>query len=108
MRQVLGVMCLVGAILTAPNVAPLRFGYVIGIVDSIEFLRLIDRQAPSTLVVDSPSSRLVALIDRCLGQRMTREQVVEIVDKYVRDHPGEWHYQMPDLVLSALRAACSP
>jgi hypothetical protein len=118
MRRVLVVMCLV---FTAPEIAtgvtgnewrelsePMRFGYVVGVSESVQFLRLFDRQAPSALPVDNPSSRLIALLDRCAWKRMTSEPVVEIVDRYVNDHPAEWHYQMPELVLSALRAACSP
>jgi hypothetical protein len=127
MNRLLAATYLIGAICVTPGVAtgqaataitrgnewrelsePMRFGYVIGVIESADWLRLVDRAAPPLVRVDSPTSRLVGLLETCEGKGMTREQLVAMVDKYLKDHPEKWHLLMPELVLSALRAACSP
>ena len=49
----------------------------------------------------------VSRMSRC-GRRpgVTRGQNVEVVTKYLRDHPEHWHQPMAAIVFVALREAC--
>jgi hypothetical protein len=37
---------------------------------------------------------------------MTDEQVVEIVNKFLKDNPGRWHESMNILAWTAMKASC--
>ena len=44
-------------------------------------------------------------LDDCLRQR-NNGQVAAMVEKFVRDRPGEWHFPFSVLVSNAMEAAC--
>jgi hypothetical protein len=64
------------------------------------------RASPTSTTENSLLARIVEKLERCAGDRMTREQAVAIVEKYVTDHPEEWHLPMAGLVLIAIGEAC--
>jgi hypothetical protein len=64
------------------------------------------RASPTSTTENSSLARIVEKLERCAGDRMTREQAVAIVEKYVTDHPEEWHLPMAGLVLIALGEGC--
>lgn len=46
-------------------------------------------------------------IARCItSKRMSRGQTQAIADKYIQDHPSEWHNEMSATVWSAMMEAC--
>ena len=49
---------------------------------------------------------LIGNIVRCTVGKMPFGQRRAIVDKYVADHPADWHKDMSMLVWSAVQAAC--
>ena len=41
----------------------------------------------------------------CIAERVTMGQVLEVVRKYLKDHPEELHLRASDLVIKALQTA---
>jgi hypothetical protein len=87
-----------------PLAAEARAMYVLGVIDGVLEMGRHERSANPTL--SSLLARIVEKLERCAGDRMTREQAVAIVEKYVTDHPEQWHLSMADLVLIATGEAC--
>lgn len=87
--------------------AELRLWYVIGVVDGIlEATALLQAAEPRRPLGGNLFADFVARTRTCLVDTMTRMQVGAIVDKYVKDHPAQWHFPMTILTVSALREAC--
>jgi hypothetical protein len=51
-------------------------------------------------------SPFVKIIDCTAHRGMKSEQIFAIVQKWIDDHPQDWHVQMPELAMSALDDAC--
>jgi hypothetical protein len=81
----------------------LRMMYVVGVLEGWGFVSNTIRgsklKAPE---IDS----VFGDISRCAAGKMTQGQVVEIVDKWMRENPAKWHEEMPDLVWRAFSEAC--
>jgi hypothetical protein len=83
-----------------PNSA--RMLCVVGVIDGWHFMGL---------AVDEPSKqRMIGTFIRltsCVEKRqMTGEQILAIVEKYVTEHPEEWHERMEFIVFKTMSAAC--
>jgi hypothetical protein len=87
-----------------PLAAEARGLYVLGVIDGVLEMGRHERSANPTL--SSLLARIVEKLERCAGDRMTREQAVALVEKYVTDHPEQWQLSMADLVLIAMGDAC--
>jgi hypothetical protein len=87
-----------------PLAAEARGMYVLGVIDGVLEMSRHERSANPTL--GSLLARIVEKLERCAGDRMTREQAVGLVEKYVTDHPEQWQRSMADLVLIAMGDAC--
>ena len=87
-----------------PLAAEARAMYALGVIDGVLEMGRHERSANPTL--SSLLARIVEKLERCAGDRMTREQAVAIVEKYVTDHPEQWHLSMADLVLIAMGEGC--
>ena len=85
----------------------LKVVYVRGILDGWFQLEVIRMSAK----VESrfEDDVLYGSIVRCMaGRMMTGEQTKAIVDKYVNEHPAQWHEEMAFLVWMAMNEACKP
>ena len=83
-----------------------RFWYVIGAYDGTQLPQHLDRDLfPSA--PKSPTNMHLEGISACMKDT-PRDQVVAMVEKYVRDHPAEWLRPMPLLLFSTLSEACPP
>ncbi len=51
-------------------------------------------------------SSMTFLVD-CLKQGMTYNQVIAIVERYMREHPEKWHSQMSTLIFVGLSEMCT-
>jgi hypothetical protein len=52
---------------------------------------------------------LTRLFLECVSEGgRTYKQATAIVEKYVEDNPGKWHYRMAELVFIAVGEACPP
>jgi hypothetical protein len=90
-----------------PLAAAARGMYVLGVIDGVLEMASHERRAsPTSTTENSLLARIVEKLERCAGDRMTREQAVAIVEKYVTDHPEKWHLPMAGLVLIAMGEAC--
>lgn len=69
-------------------------GYVMGFIDGL-FVSVLHGAKKSTL----------RLIEQCVVG-MSDGQVVAILEKWLTDHPGQWHEQMNILANAAIREAC--
>ena len=78
----------------------LRAFYVLGIYEGMKAASPSQNGVVDTLLVRAYT---------CVGGgRMTNGQVAAIVEKYVNDHPEQWHFAMTTLTLGALAESCTP
>ena len=92
--------------------APARTAYVAGVVDNLlDFGSAIRSLVPAEKRTAS-EKMLVSFEDCVTSTPRPSSQLVAIVEKYVKDNPGQWHTRMSGLVFEALRcrdaAAPSP
>jgi hypothetical protein len=83
-----------------------RAFYVGAVVDTWIMLRDLHQSVPT---LSQPSAVDRALIDlaNCANERrMTYEQALAVVEKYMADNPGEWGYEMPVIVWRAFNHMC--
>src|SRR6266849_3090137 len=78
--------------------------YVRGILDGWSQLEVI--RMSSKVESRAEDDALYGTIARCMAGRMSGEQTKAIVDKYVAEHPAQWHEEMALLVWLAMSAAC--
>ena len=81
---------------------PTRLAYVGGVLDGWQAMHAALPAGNDGAYVER-FGRLPACAVR---KGMTRQQTLAIVDKYMTDHPGEWHVPMPFLIWSAMNAVC--
>jgi hypothetical protein len=84
----------------------LKVAYVRGILDGWFQLEVI--RMSSKVESRAEDDVLYGSIVRCMAGRMTGEQTRAIVDKYVAEHPAQWHEEMALLVWLAMSEACRP
>ena len=88
-----------------------RMAYVVGVIDSwVDVLSSI-RDLSGGRSDDPVASAVVIMYGRvaqCVTneRKMLREQILAIVDKYLRDHPAGWDQPAANLIWSAL-VTCS-
>jgi hypothetical protein len=68
-----------------------KLSYVTGVIDGFS-------AAP---LFGAPANK-VKWYDNCISE-MTNGQIVAIIDKYLKEHPEEWHWHMHVLIHNALR-----
>jgi hypothetical protein len=92
--------------------ASAKTAYVSGVVDSIVDFGMAVR---SLVPVEkrSGSEKMLVSFEDCIAKTpRPPSQLVAIVDKYVKEHPTQWHARMSGLVFEALRckdgAAAAP
>lgn len=71
-----------------------RRAYISGVIDGFFF-------AP---VWGGSSEKVFALLS-CIKE-MTNQQLMAIVDRYLADHPSDWHLPMHDVTFTALGDVC--
>ena len=80
-----------------------RTSYVTGVVDNFTDVAT----AVKTLVPPekrTASEKMLVSFEECIaGTPRPQSQLVAIVDKYIKDNPGQWHTRMSGLVFEALR-----
>jgi len=70
--------------------------YAMGLLDGMHM-------AP---VLGAPEgNRILMFIARC-AEGMKASQIAAIIDKYVRDHPERWHWDLKDAGHSGMLDAC--
>ena len=78
-----------------------RAAYVLGVIDG---WILVDVAVEETKEV---RVRAFKNLSECyVTRKMTGEQLGALVDKYMADHPDQWHTSMPSIVLKALAPIC--
>lgn len=82
-----------------------QLSYIMGVLDTWKNLERVEAKAKSPV---QPHSWAVLHYRDALNciQPMTFEQTVAIIQKYLENNPSAWHYAMPSLVWTALKAAC--
>jgi len=80
-----------------------RTSYVTGVVDN-----LVDVGAAVRSLVPAEkrtaSEKMLVSFEDCIARTpRPPSQLVAIVDKYIKDNPGQWHTRMSGLVFEALR-----
>ena len=101
----------------------LKYTYLAGIIDSwshisigaiaksaldVQMRQAKERTGQMTeyLRTDFVISPIFKITD-CIGtRRMKSDQIFAIVQRWVDDHPQDWHNMMPDLAMAALGDAC--
>jgi hypothetical protein len=92
--------------------ASARTAYVSGVVDNlVDFGTAVRSLVPAEK--RSGSEKMLVNFEDCIAKTpRPPSQLVAIVDKYVKENPGQWHARMSGLVFEALRckdgAAVSP
>jgi hypothetical protein len=88
-----------------------RAAYVLGVVNGWQHLATLTDYGnkiggpPSV----APAAEMLVEVVHCLDRNkgMTNEQIVAIVEKYMKESPAEWHYGMPSLIWAAIhRGLC--
>lgn len=70
--------------------------YLIGLFDGWTF---------SDALQDESGKAILPLLTSCL-KTMTYEQMIAIIEKYMKEHPERWHQELTLLILPALGGAC--
>lgn len=81
-----------------------RNAYIWGVADAWQNLAQMEKSAK-----DQPqrsSAVLFTNVAGCVSKGMTYGQISAIVEKYMDDHPSEWHYEMASLAWTAVQIAC--
>ena len=81
-----------------------RNAYIRGVADTWQNLTLLEDSAKEPR--QHSSTALFTDVGRCVSKGMTYGQIGAIVEKYMDDHPSEWHYQMASLAWTAVHMAC--
>ena len=83
--------------------AQARTTYVTGVVDNLmDFGAAIRSLVPAEK--RTASEKMLISFDDCMAKTARPpSQLVAIVDKYVKEHPTQWHSRMSGLVFEALR-----
>ena len=114
--RALGLLTIAMIVLAAPSVARAQMNvnqyrglseserafYVVGLIDGW-------RHAVDVLKGVKENETTVTFFGKiveCTGP-MTRKQVLDIVDRYVQAHPGEWNWSALSHAYLALEGACS-
>jgi hypothetical protein len=74
-----------------------RISYAVGFVDGISM-------APA-LGAPSEGKNVVGL-KACIDDGMQTTQIAAIIEKEVREHPEEWHWNLETVALNSLLKAC--
>jgi hypothetical protein len=81
--------------------------YVVGVVDAWADVKsaseMIKKAEPA--YVPSPAEKLYGSAWDCMGGRPLN-QIIAIVEKYVKDHPENWDATMPSHIWNALQNLC--
>ena len=82
---------------------PAKASYVSGVVDSlVDFGTAVRSLVPAEK--RSASEKMLVSFDDCMARTPRPSgQLVAIVDKYMKENPGQWHARMSSLVFEALR-----
>jgi hypothetical protein len=118
MRLLLFAFCfLVGTYTTADALTgnawrPLPEGarrlYVAGVIDtwqwSTRMTEFAKKKSPGYAPQAVESMLLPAMT--CIHDKMTYEQAMGVVEKYMTQNPEDWHHEMADLVWMALSSTC--
>ena len=88
-----------------------RTSYVTGVVDNlVDFGAAVRSLVPAEK--RTASEKMLVSFEECIAKTpRPTTQLVAIVDKYIKDNPGQWHARMSGLVFEALRckqAAAAP
>jgi hypothetical protein len=76
--------------------------YVAGVYDAFMTIYHSD-----TEILKTESNPSLSKVVKCVREkRMPYAQIMSIVDKYFRDHPENWNYDMAGLIWGALLSAC--
>ncbi|HEV8227136.1 MAG TPA: hypothetical protein VGQ74_09035 [Methylomirabilota bacterium] len=91
--------------------AAARASYVTGVVDNlVDFGAAVRSLVPAEK--RTASEKMLVSFEDCIAKTpRPPSQLVAIVEKYVKDNPGQWHGRMSGLVFEALRckeAAAAP
>jgi Rap1a immunity proteins len=83
--------------------ASAKTAYVSGVVDNlVDFGTAVRSLVP--VEKRSGSERMLVRFEDCIAKTpRPPSQLVAIVDKYVKENPGQWHARMSGLVFEALR-----
>ena len=83
--------------------AAARTSYVTGVVDNfVDVGTAIRSLVPAEK--RTASEKMVVAFEECISRTpRPPSQLVAIVDKYIKDNPGQWHTRMSGLVFEALR-----
>jgi hypothetical protein len=73
-----------------------RNGYAMGLLDGMYM-------APA---FGAPDNNKVLIDIATCAEGMKSSQVVAIIDKYLRDHPEKWHWDLKDIGYNAMLTAC--
>jgi hypothetical protein len=77
-----------------------RAGYVAGVLDGWS-------EAASKELTEGKSGSVWMKLLSCITmKKMTYRQVVAIAEKYVKEHPEEWHKETSTLVYSGMAETC--
>jgi len=83
-----------------------RAFYVGAVVDTWIMLRDLHQNKPSLSQPSPADTALINLAGCALERRMTYDQGLAIVEKYMADNPGDWGYEMPFIVWRAFHLIC--
>jgi hypothetical protein len=80
-----------------------RTSYVTGVVDNlVDFGAAVRSLVPAEK--RTASEKMLVSFEECIAKTpRPPSQLVAIVDKYIKDNPGQWHTRMSGLVFEALR-----
>ena len=88
--------------------ASARATYVSGVVDNlVDFGAAVRSLVPAEK--RTASEKMLVSFEDCIAKTpRPPSQLVAIVEKYVKDNPGQWHTRMSGLVFEALRCKDAP
>jgi hypothetical protein len=81
-----------------------RLIYVVGVLDGWDAIGAVSKNLRES---DIGIGGMFSDINRCaMDKRMTQGQLHAIVDKYIVEHPADWHFGASQLVFLALNEVC--
>ena len=88
----------------------MKLGYAMGLFHGLIVATIVvanpDPSLPFTATAATPQPPPGTMLYNCL-RGMTNGQVQAILDKYLADHPAEWHHQLADIATNALVLPCA-
>lgn len=77
-----------------------KASYVMGVIEGWREAATVEKE-----IRDKGST--MAWLVGCLSVGMSYKQILAIVEKYMKEHPEEWHLEMSTLVFSGIAQMCT-